>query len=406
MRRATGFLLHNWPLKIGAILLATLLYSGLVLAQSVRVWTGVVPVDIDRPAAGAVLLSALEPVTRINYRAPLDVGVLSPDSFRASVDLSRVEAQPGGRPQPVPVTLFALDSRVVIVDYEPRLLQVQLDPVSEREMEVTVVTGTVPEGLSTGVERADPPRVTVRGASSRVEAVQAVVARVTIDASALNVDQEVDLLAVDADGNQVPNVVVEPARVHVTIPVARELASRTLPVAPQFIGAPAQGYRVASVEHTPLTVTVSGEATTVTQMLAAETQPIDLSDRTTDLEATIALALPDQVTVNGTQLVRVLVRIEEQTGSRTFQVGIRLAGTRTDLNYNLLDDRVTIVLGGPEALLADTTGAQMVARADVAELEPGEHLVRVTFTAPLGLEVVDTDPVEVRLLIEPSTPEE
>ena len=50
MRRALDFLLRNWPLKLGAILLATVLYSGLVLAQNVRTWTGQVPVDFDPPA--------------------------------------------------------------------------------------------------------------------------------------------------------------------------------------------------------------------------------------------------------------------------------------------------------------------------------------------------------------------
>ena len=40
VRRVTDFLLRNWPLKLGAIILATVLYSGLVLGQNVRTWTG------------------------------------------------------------------------------------------------------------------------------------------------------------------------------------------------------------------------------------------------------------------------------------------------------------------------------------------------------------------------------
>ena len=92
MRRVANFLLRNWPLRLGAILLATVLYSGLVLGQNVRTWTGDLPVDAIRPPAGATLLSDLDPVTVIRYRAPLDVGVLSPDSFRATVDLSRIES--------------------------------------------------------------------------------------------------------------------------------------------------------------------------------------------------------------------------------------------------------------------------------------------------------------------------
>ena len=81
----------------------------------------------------------------------------------------------------------------------------------------------------------------MRGASSRVAAVQAVVARVAIDASGLNVDQDVDLEAVDETGAPVPGVEIIPQRVHVRIDVARELAYATLPVVPVLTGEPGAG---------------------------------------------------------------------------------------------------------------------------------------------------------------------
>ena len=106
-----------------------------------RTFTGEVPVDFIRPPTGATLISELEPVTVIRYRAPLDVGVVGPDRFRATVDLSTVEAKAGGPPVSVPITLIALDQRIQIVDFQPREEQVQLDPVEEREMPVTVHDG-------------------------------------------------------------------------------------------------------------------------------------------------------------------------------------------------------------------------------------------------------------------------
>ena len=41
MTRVLGVLIHNWPLKLAAIGLATLLYGGLVLSQSSATLTGV-----------------------------------------------------------------------------------------------------------------------------------------------------------------------------------------------------------------------------------------------------------------------------------------------------------------------------------------------------------------------------
>ena len=44
MRRFFSFLVGNWPLKLGAIALATVLYGGVVISENVRTWGGQVPI--------------------------------------------------------------------------------------------------------------------------------------------------------------------------------------------------------------------------------------------------------------------------------------------------------------------------------------------------------------------------
>ena len=43
VRRILGRLFNNWPLKVAAVGLATLLYGGLVLSQNTQTYTGVDP---------------------------------------------------------------------------------------------------------------------------------------------------------------------------------------------------------------------------------------------------------------------------------------------------------------------------------------------------------------------------
>lgn len=401
MRRALDFLLRNWPLKLGAILLATVLYSGLVLAQNVRTFTGDVPVDFIRPPTGATLISELEPVTVIRYRAPLDVGVVGPDRFRATVDLSTVEATAGGPPVSVPITLIALDQRIQIVDFQPREEQVQLDPVEERDMPVTVTMGTVPDTVTVGPPNVDPQTVTVRGASSRVDSVSQILARVPIDASALNVDRDVDLVAVDANGNQVPNIEIDPQRAHVTITVAQQLATRTLPIAPQLTGTPAPGFRITAVTVDPLVVTVSGEASVVSQLQSAQTAPLDVTGRTSDLEAEVSLALPDGVTVSGSDTVRIMLSIEQETGTQTFGVGVALSGELAGYSYSVSPDHVNVTLGGSTLNLGSLDPASLIATANVSDLTPGTHTVQLEFVAPVGLDLVSLDPTQVTVTVAP-----
>ena len=411
MRRAADLLLRNWPLRLGAILLATVLYTGLVLGQNVRTWTGTLPVDAIRPPAGATLLADLDPVTSVRYRASLEVGVLSPDSFRATVDLSRVQAVPGGEAVAVPVSVIALDQRIQIVDFQPRQVEVRLDPVEVRQLPITVSLGSVPEGLNVGPPQTEPSSVTLRGASSRVNAVSQVVARVAIDASALNIDREIELVAVDGNGNQVPNVEIDPERARVRIAVARQLANRTLPVVPQLSGSPAHGYRISAITVEPLVVTVSGEEATVTRLQNAPTLAINVDGRTTDLEASIGLDLPAGVSVSGSDQVRVMLTIEQQTGSEAFPVAIQLVGGQTGFTYQIvapsLPDglRADVRLAGPVLLLDQVTTTTLLATVDVSSLSPGQTAdIELQLTPPAGLELVDMLPTRLTITAAAASP--
>jgi len=400
VRRALQFLLRNWPLKLGAIVLATVLYSGLVLAQNVRVFNGNIPIEVIRQPPDVALLADLPPVTQVRYRAPLEAGFVSPDSFSATVNLADVEPAPGGAPVEVPVTLIAFDRRVQVIDYFPRTVQVRLDPVDTRTIGVTVDVRSVPEGVTIGPPQVDPQSVDVRGPSTRVAAIRAVVAPVSIDASGLNVDRQVDLEAVDEQGNVVTNVEIEPPRARVRIAVGRELASRTLPVVAEFTGNLPAGFHIQSVTVTPPAVTVTGESTAVTQMDGAHTEPIDITGRTRDFEMQVALGLPDQVTATGSPQINVAVAIVADSGTRTFQVGIGLVGARSDRLYVLGTTSVDITLGGAVSELNALDATALVATVDVADLDVGVHSVSVDFAPTGGLQVVTISPSNITVTVQ------
>jgi YbbR domain-containing protein len=141
-------------------------------------------------------------------------------------------------------------------------------------------------------------------------------------------------------------------------------------------------------------LTVSGEASVVTQMQNAMTTPIDINGRTTDLEAMVQFALPDGVSVSGTNSVRVVVTIAEMTGTRTFQVGVEMVGQDTGNSYVSSPPSVQVVLGGPISALDAVDASQLVATADVSPLAAGSGAtpVPVSFTPPPGMDLVSITP--------------
>ena len=52
--RVLSIITHNWPLKVAAVVLASLLYVGLVLAQNSKDTRGQIPIDVrNQPAQAA-----------------------------------------------------------------------------------------------------------------------------------------------------------------------------------------------------------------------------------------------------------------------------------------------------------------------------------------------------------------
>ncbi|HEV8516501.1 MAG TPA: CdaR family protein [Candidatus Limnocylindrales bacterium] len=400
MTRLVRFIVRNWPLKVAAVFLATVLYSGLVLSQNARVWSGPIPIAVTGQPRDAFLLDRLPDVTLIRYLAPTDLATrLTNGDFRAEVDLSTVTPQSGGSQVRVPVRVWAPNPRITILGYEPQEVDVRLDPVTTRIVPVTVDRGTVPPGLVTGPPEADPSTVTIRGPSSVVRQVRSAVARVTIDPSAINVDADVPLFAVDELDQPVQPVDIEPQEAHVLIQVGRAEETRSVPVVPRFRGSLPVGYEVTRVEADPPVVTLSGDLGTLSRIDSVQTQPIDLTGRRADLEIDASLDLPDGVAAVGAGGIRVRLTIEAEQGSRSFGIGLILDGARPDLEYRVSVPDILVTLSGDVADLDIVDATRLTARLDVSGLGTGSHRVPVDVEAPSGLRVAALTPNAVTVTV-------
>lgn len=400
MRSLLAFLLGNWPLKLGAVALATVLYGGVVLSQNTRTWPGQVPIEIRNPPRDATVLEFLGNVSNIQFRAPLDVASrLANGSFGASIDLANVVVPTDGSQVAVPVTLTAIDRSVEIVDYQPKVVRVTLDPIVRQAIPVTVEQGQVPEAVRVGPPQVDPQLVTLIGARSRVSTVREVAARVIIDASGLNVDQEVDLQAIDSNGTPVAGVQIQPARARVRIDVARDQATVQLPVRVQLTGVPTHGYELTAVTVTPVNVTVSGEAPVVGRLGGVSTLPVDLEGRSASFATDVALDLPKDVTVDGSTMVHVTVTLAVAQVSRTIEAGVELRGGNPDLLYELTRPSVLVTLSGPATVLDAVAPADLHAILLVGSLAPGSHQVTVSLTPPDGTDVLLIAPAQVEVIV-------
>jgi YbbR domain-containing protein len=400
MTRIVSFLVRNWPLKVGAVTMAVLLYGGLVLSGNAQAFEGRIPIEGINQSQSAVLLSNLGDVRVIRYFAA-DAGIrVDSSSFRATVDLSEVDGTSGA--VPVAVKVEAIDSRIQVNDWEPSRINVRLEEVVTRTVPIRVDYGVAPAGLDVRDPSVEVDSATVAGPASVVRRVDAAVARLRIDASGLDVDRDVELLPVDSLGELLTPVEVTPTSVRVRIPVLTERQTKSVPVAPLINGSPAPGFEIATVTVEPQVISVEGDADELAGIGRIDTAPVSVAGISAPVSVVSELSLPTGVIPLGQSTVTVRVTLRQVEATRTLSAGIVLTRTRPNVVYTLGVDRVLVTLGGTAALLDRLAGTSFTVSVDVGSLAIGSAVLPVSLTTPDGVTVVSVSPASVAVTAAPA----
>lgn len=400
MSRLLGALTYNWPLKVMALALATLLYAGLVVSQNSQTRPVSVLIDGANQPAGTILIGSLGEVSEIRYFVTDQSNVtITSANFSAHVDLAQV--QPGPDSQSVRVVVESADPRIQVQSATPAFVSVKLEKVEPKVVPVVVVPGTVPNGLDIKPPVQSIQTATVRGAETDIARVTQVRAVIPIDTSGIDIDRDFALSPVDALGEPVRGVDVEPSTVRVTMVVIKDQTSATVPIAPKIVGNLGEGFEVARVSLSVPVVSLTGDAADLADIATVSTLPISIEGRTSDLDTTVAFDLPQGITAADPKQIQVHVFVRAVTESRTFNAGIVLTGQRADRSYGLSLGQVQVTIGGSPAFLDGLSGARISVSANVAGLDVGEHPVTMSISLQAGLSVLAISPETVTVTVSP-----
>jgi YbbR domain-containing protein len=396
VRRVLEIVVHNWPLKLAAVGLATVLYGGIVLSQGALTFNDPVPIRQPVIPSGMYLLEPPPPVTSIRYFAPQGSDRPSTDTFTATVDLSGITQ---GGTYDVPVQVTSVNSDIQILDVTPDRVTVQLDPLITKIVPVEIERGEIPRGLEVGTDTATPSTVTVSGPKTIVDQVVAARADVVIQQSGIDVDQDVALIPVDAVGNARSPADVSPTTARISIPVFSDRESRTLPISPVITGTPAAGFEIDEITVEPPTATIEGDADPLASIARVDTEPISVSGLAETQTFETELALPEGIEAVDPVPIRVTVSFRPITESRSYMVGLQVVGVEPGLSYAPNTSSVLLSVAGNPAALDTLSAETTLAQLDVAGLEPGTYDVPVTAELPSGVTLVAASPPTVSVTI-------
>lgn len=402
------WIVRNWQLKLGAIALATILYTGLVYSGSftdARIG-GVPIVRINQPS-GAYVISQDPPTLEVHYRRSSDVvETINEKSFAATVDLQQYDMQRPGQPQSLRVTVSSLVSGVHVLDATPSFVTVTLDRLGSKDVNVVVDHGQVPPGLDVGTPRLSSTTVTARGPSSFVSQVARAVASVQIDASGIDVHRQVDLTPVDASGATVRFVELTPGVVTVDIAVVQTETNKTVPVTVDLSGTPAAGYAITRVSPDPVTITLRGAPSDLASITEVATTPISVGGLTASRSFDAKVVVPGGLSLAAGQPSSVAVRVEvtPEQASRTFLVGVSCTGVAAGSICLPQVGQVAMTLSGTAPALDALQIGQITPVLDVTGLAPGVYQITPTVTLPSGITLVGFSPAQVSVQITAPSP--
>jgi YbbR domain-containing protein len=406
-----GILLRNWHLKLSAVLLATVLYTGLVFSGQFSDGEISVPVEGVNEPDNSIVTSGDLGLVDVQYRTANDLATTVNDqAFVATVDLSEYDMDRAPEPQVLDVEVTALFEGIEDLSWEPATVRVAIDRIDERTVPVEVDAGVIPEGLEHDDPVVNPEEVRVRGAASIVEQVDRVVARVSVSASAIDVNEAVDLVAVDVQGQPVGAglVDIEPETVSVQIDVRETETTQAVPIRPDIVGTPAPGFALTSLSVEPALVTLRGLPAVLAEIDEVLTEPLSIDGVSEDQSFDAELVLPEGTRLDDESdepVATVTATIVPSVSSRTFVVGIVCAGAGANECVPAID-QLTITLSGPGGTLSALGAATITPTLDATGLAPGTHTLAPEIGGlPEGVSLLDVSPDGVTVTIQaPATP--
>lgn len=404
-----AWLVRNWALKLGALALATILYTGLVFSGSFseQTFPGVQVRAIGQPE-GTYLLTQQLGTVDIPYRVAANApGHVTAASFAVTVDLARYKLANAPEPQLLEIEVRPLVAGLTILPYAPSTVSVSLDRLDATEVRVAVDSGEVPPGLEISTPQLSASTVTATGPRSLLHRVDRALATVRIDPSGIDCCGQVDLMPVDIDGRRVESVELNPSTIRVSIEVDTVETSRTVPIRPLLRGAPAAGYEVGTVSADPSVVTLRGAPEVLAAIGEVLTEPISLSGSQTTLHATGSLVIPDGARLADPADAQpsIVVEIRETIATRTLILGLVCSGAPAGSACLPQIGQVAVTVKGTVSLLDALDPATLTPVLDVTGLGPGDHLVQPTVTLPTGVTQVTISPIAVTVtIVPPATP--
>ncbi|HQF64150.1 MAG: hypothetical protein KA928_07835 [Longilinea sp.] len=336
-----------------------------------------IPIEIIGQDPALIRMGELPTTLTLKLSAPRSIwGDLNnqPSLIRAIVDLSGMEA--GTHVLPVQVQIGARPAQ--IESYTPATVEITLENLMTRTLPVNLaIQGEPAVGYQAETPALSNDSVTITGPEALVNQVDQVQAVLDVNLLQQSIVRTIPLKAVDATQSPVTGVTLSPSEITVTQEITQRFGYRSVVVNVVVSGQVAQGYRLTNISVFPPAVTVFSADPSIVDSLPGyvQTEALDLTNATDDLDMFLDLSLPDGLSVVGGQetvLVRVGIAAIESSAAYS-NMTVEVVGLSSTLKATIAPEQVTVIVAGPLPMLDQLTIDGIRVMVDVTGLTAGTY---------------------------------
>lgn len=378
---------NNWKLKLISIIIAIFLWSYVIALENPTVskqYKGlevVVQEDEKLTSEGYEIVGQTPETIDLKIvgkrNALTDANI---KNIYAYVEFGDVTEGPNSKE-----IKYQIPRNISIEDSSATYITFQIEKVITKEVNVTVeYENEIGDEYVVGDVVSSPKKITVQGIRSRVDSIDRLVATVNLEGVETDQMVNVNLKALDVDGNEVSGITLGQSFVNVTMQVNK---IKEIPIEVLTTNEAPSDVKIKDVTVEPNSVLVVGKRDVVDKIKSVATESIDL-EKIKSLDNTpVSLELPEGISLyNEDTEYKIKANMEELT-TRKIDVPIEkieMRNLRSGLKATITNptDKVTLELEGFSSDIGDFTVDDVKVFIDLKDLGVGSN--RVSLQASLG----------------------
>lgn len=321
-----------------------------------------------------------------------DIIALQADQVTAVADLFGMS-----KGQNYLVVSVSVPEKITVTEVRSGRIPVLIDELVSAQKPVDVMILDEIDGYEAGSISSEPKEISVMGAKSIVDQVQAVQVRISQKtlAEAPSVFQ-LSAVAVDGEGETVHNVRMSHAYVELT---AALYQTKTVPLEVPLEGTPAQGMEITR-KDIPEEITIKGSLQALQSVAAVVAEPLDIQGLSDDVSLPLIPVLPEGIEVASESLELQARFTLSAVAEARFTYGpedVWVYNVPEGYQAEVIAEEITVIARGEAAVVNVLQSTDLQPAIDGALLEPGTQDAALTPRYTQQLVKVSISPAAARV---------